>query len=612
MSIADTRPREPGITPLRQAFRKCYPALWAVALFSAIINILALTGSLYMLQVYDRVLPSGSVPTLIMLTILMVGLFASYGLLDWVRQRILVRVGNRFDASVHDEVFRAQLAIPLRAGPDGNRIQPVSDLDTIRTFISGSGLTAFFDVPWLPFYMVIVYWLHPWLGILATVGAIVTVVFTLVAESLTRAPQRKAAESIIARRIYGDAGRRNAEVVRALGLNDRIGAIWSNYSQRYLDDQRHISDIVGASGVLSRTMRMTLQSLILGLGAFIVLRGEATGGIIIASSILTSRALAPVDIVIANWRGFMAARQSWTKLNNVLGNLRQAKTEAMALPRPRKTLQIEDLAVAAPGTQKVIVQGVNFTLQAGAGLGVIGHSASGKSTLVRAIVGVWNPVRGKVRFDQAAVEQFDPAALGRDIGYLPQDIELFDGSVADNISRFDENAEPGAILSAAEAAGVHQMILRLPDGYRTRVGEGGVALSAGQRQLVGLARALYGDPFLVVLDEPNSNLDGDGDTALANAIKAVRARGGIVIVVAHRPSALVTIDQLLYMNGGQMQAFGPRDEVLAKVTGGQGGQGNPQQRPAAQAGGQPAAAAGQPASGDGRSHTVIPLHDRRP
>lgn len=604
MSIADQRSREPGISPLRQAFRKCYPALWAVALFSALINVLALTGSLYMLQVYDRVLASGSVPTLVLLTVLMVGLFTTYGLLDWVRQRILVRVGNRFDNNVHNQVFHAQLAIPLRAGHDGNRIQPISDLDTIRGFLSGTGLTAFFDMPWLPFYMIIVYYLHPWLGILATVGAIITVAVTLIAEGLTRAPARKATESVIARRIYGDAGRRNAEVVRALGLSERIGQIWSNYSARYLDDQRHISDIVGASGVVSRTMRMILQSLVLGLGAFIVLRGEATGGIIIASSILTARALAPVDIVIANWRSFMAARQSWNKLNNVLSNLK-SQDEAMQLPRPRKELAVEDLGVAAPGGQKIIIQGINFKLQAGNGLGVIGPSASGKSTLVRALVGVWAAGRGKVRLDGAALEQYDPADLGRDIGYLPQDIELFDGTVAENISRFAENADPTVVLNAAEAAGVHQMILRLPEGYRTRVGEGGVALSAGQRQLVGLARALYGDPFLVVLDEPNSNLDADGDAALANAIRSVRARGGVVIVVAHRPSALVNIDQLLYMVGGVMQAFGPRDEVLQKVT-----QAAQRQRPEPQ---QPAApAAGQQPAAKPGTQTVIPLHERRP
>ena len=605
MSIADQRPREPGLTPLRQALRKCYLSLWGVALFSGIINVLALTGSLYMLQVYDRVLTSGSVPTLIVLTIAMVGLFTSYGLLDWVRQRILVRVGNRFDATVHEQVFDAQLAIPLRSGHDGNRVQPISDLDTIRGFLSGAGLTAFFDVPWLPFYMVIVYYLHPWLGILATVGAIITIAVTLIAESLTRGPARNATESVIARRIYGDAGRRNAEVVRALGLTERIGAIWSSYSTRYLEDQRRISDIVGASGDISRTLRMILQSLILGLGAFIVLRGEATGGIIIASSILTARALAPIDIVIANWRGFMAARQSWSKLNNVLSNLR-TKQDTMQLPRPRKTLRIEDIAVAAPGSQKVIVQGVNFALQAGNGLGIIGPSASGKSSLVRAMVGVWAPGRGKVRLDGAALEQYHPSDLGRDIGYLPQDIELFDGTVADNISRFAENPDPTVVLNAAEAAGVHQMVLRLPDGYQTRVGEGGVALSAGQRQLVGLARALYGDPFLVVLDEPNSNLDADGDTALANAIRSVRARGGIAVVVAHRPSALVNIDQLLYMANGGMQAFGPRDEVLAKVT--QANQQAAQARPD-QAGQSPRQ--DQPAPVKAASPTVIPLHEHR-
>jgi ATP-binding cassette, subfamily C, type I secretion system permease/ATPase len=580
-----------SLTPdneLRAAFRHCAGALLAVGIFSGVVNILGLTGSLYMLQVYDRVLPSHSVPTLVGITIIMVWLYAAYGLLDFIRLRLLVRIGNALDRKLHGQAFAAALLLPLRVGHEGARVQPIRDLDQIRSFVSGTGPTAFFDLPWLPFYLAIIYLLHPTLGLLATAGGIVSILLTLVADRLARAPSKRATESVIARTSYADAGRRNAEVIRAMGLSDRFGRLWSEQSRRFLQDQRRVSDVVGATGSLSRTLRMMLQSLMLGLGAYLVMSGEASSGVIIASSIMLARALAPVDIAIANWRGFTSARQSYAQLAKTLQAF-AGRAEPMALPRPRRQLSVEGLAVAAPGQQKPLIQNVTFALEAGAGLGVIGPSASGKSTLVRALVGAWPALRGTVRLDQAALDQWDVAALGRDIGYLPQDIELFDGTVADNICRFDKDADPQDILGAARAAGLEQMILRLADGFQTRVGDGGAALSAGQRQLVGLARALYGDPFLVVLDEPNSNLDADGDTALATAIQGVRRRGGIVIVVAHRPSALANLDQLLVMAGGTVQAFGPKGEVLASVT-----------RPATAA---PAAERG--------SQAVVPLHERR-
>ncbi len=558
-----------------------------VGLISAAVNILALTGSLYMLQIYDRVLPSQSVPTLVGLTIVMAGLYAAYGLLDFVRLRILVRIANRLDRNLHKQVFAASLLLPLRMGPDGNRIQPVRDLDQVRGLISGSGPTAFFDMPWIPFYLIVIYMLHPVLGLLATGGAVVIVLLTLFAELLGRAPARRATESVVTRKIYADAGRRNAEVIRAMGLGSRFGRVWNRQSERFLDDQRKISDVVGGMGALSRVLRMILQSLMLGLGAYLVIIGEASGGVIIASSIMLGRALAPVDIAIGNWKGFIAARQSYKQLKATLKAL-AAAGKPMALPRPTQTLAVEGLTVAAPGQQKPIIHNVSFALEAGSGLGIIGPSASGKSTLVRALTGAWSALRGSVRLDHAALDQWDIEALGRDIGYLPQDIELFEGTVAENISGFDENADPASVLAAAEAAGVHKMILRLSEGFQTRVGEGGMALSAGQRQLVGIARALYGNPFLVVLDEPNSNLDAEGDVALATAIRTVRQRGGIVIVVAHRPSALANIDQLLVMAGGMVQAFGPKDEVLAKVT----------------------RAVPETSAADGRT-TVVPLHERR-
>lgn len=579
------------VTPgseLKTAFSHSAGALLGVGVFSAVVNLLGLTGSLYMLQIYDRVLPSQSVPTLVGITIIMIWLYAAYGLLDFVRLRILVRIGNTLDRRLHQSAFKASLLLPLRAGHEGARVQPIRDLDQIRSFVSGMGPTAFFDLPWIPFYIAVIYLMHPSLGILAMAGATVIVLLTLVAEGLGKGPARRATASVIARSTFAEAGRRNAEVIRAMGLSGRLAAFWSDQSVRFLADQRRLSDVVGFTGALSRSLRMVLQSLMLGLGAYLAIAGEASGGVIIASSIMLARSLAPVDIAIANWRGFMSARESYGQLSRTLKAFADLR-KPMALPRPHNVLSVDGLSVAAPGQQKPIIQNVTFVLRAGAALGVIGPSASGKSTFVRALVGAWPSLRGTIRLDHAALDQWDPEVLGRDIGYLPQDIELFDGTVADNISRFDRDASPADVLAAAQAAGVDTMILRLPDGFQTRVGEGGTALSAGQRQLVGLARALYGEPFLVVLDEPNSNLDSDGDVALATAIHGVRRRGGIVVVVAHRPSALSNVDQLMVMAGGTVQAFGPKDTVLAAVT---------------------TAAAANPQEDPGKRHgsTVIPLH----
>ena len=359
-----------------------------------------------------------------------------YGLLDFVRLRLLVRTGNTLDRQLHEKAFAASLLLPLRAGHEGSRVQPIRDLDQIRAFVSGTGPTAFFDLPWMPFYLIIIYMLHPSLGLLATVGAALSVLLTLVAEGFARASSRRATEAAISRTAYAEAGRRNAEVIRAMGLSSRFGRLWSEQSLRFLKDQRRVSDVVGGTGALSRALRMMLQSLMLGLGAYLVISGEASAGVIIASSIMLSRALAPVDIAIANWRGFMSARQSYAQLSKTLATF-AVRSQPMALPRPQQTLSVEGLTVAAPGQQKPLIQNVTFALEAGAGLGVIGPSASGKSTLVRALVGAWPALRGTVRLDQAALEQWDVEALGRDIGYLPQDIELFEGTVADNICRFD-------------------------------------------------------------------------------------------------------------------------------------------------------------------------------
>lgn len=556
--------REHRTQHLLSAMSGCWSGLVGIGLFSAVINILALTGSVYMLQVYDRVLPSQSVPTLVGFTVGMLGLYAIYGLLDFVRLRLLVRIGNRLYRNLQHKAFTISLSVPLVAGQEANRVQPLRDLDQLRGFLSGLGPTVFFDAPWMPFYMVVIYLLHPSLGLLATVGAVVVVLLTVVAEIAGRGPAARTSETLVAQRILADAGRRNAEVVQAMGLSARLGRRWEEVSHAYLKNQERLSDIVGGTGSLSKTLRMALQSSVLGLGAYLVIGGDASPGVIIASSILLGRSLAPVDAAIANWRGFLAARRSYSDLTAALDAF-GSQSAPMELPSPQGQLSVEELTIAPPGAQRPTVLNVSFRLASGAGMAVVGPSGSGKTTLVRALVGVWKPIRGTVRLDEAALDQWSSELLGAHIGYLPQDVELFDGTVADNISRFGGQSDPKGVMAAARAAGVDKMIMRLPQGFQTRIGEGGTALSAGQRQLVGLARALYGDPFLVVLDEPNSNLDSDGDVALAGAILAVRQRGGIVIVVAHRPSALVNIDQVLVMSNGMVHAFGPREDVLSNV-----------------------------------------------
>jgi len=551
-------------SPLADAWRSCRSAFAGAIVFSGFINVLALTSSMYMLQLYDHVIPSHSVPTLVGLSVLMLIFYVAYGLLDVIRSRIMSRIGLRFDRALRDRAFAAVAQLPIRARPSGDGLQPIRDLDQIRNFMSGAGPTALFDLPWLPLYMALVYLLHPWLGLLTLGGAVVLVALTAVTEMRSRHAVQDASGKASARLAFGEATRQNAEVIRALGMGQRFGVKWSALTESYLLDHIASSDVATTYGNLSKVLRMILQSAVLGLGAYLVIYGQASAGVMVSASILAARALAPVEIAIANWRGFLSARQSAGRLA-LLFNALPDHPEVMTLPRPQKSISVEGLWVAAPGQQQPIVQNVNFSLNAGDGLAIIGPSASGKSTLTRVLVGAWRPLRGDIRLDGAALEQWPPEMLGTHIGYLPQDIELFDGSVAENISRFDKEAGSVAIISAAKKAGVHEMVLRLPAGYDTRIGGGGSQLSAGQRQRLALARALYGDPFLVVLDEPNSNLDAEGDAALMGALRSVRERGGIAIVIAHRPAVMAGLDRVLVMGAGLMQAFGPRDEVLRKA-----------------------------------------------
>ena len=418
--------------------------------------------------------------------------------------------------------------------------------------------------PWLPLYLGICYLFHPLIGVTATVGAVILVIITALTEIKVRKPSIEVSALSAQRNSLAEASRRNTEVLHAMGMVGRFSALWAESGRRYLAVQQQAGDITGGMGGLSRALRMMLQSAVLAVGAYLVIHQQASAGIIIAGSILSARALAPVEVVIAQWRVFVSARQSWRRLNNLLARM-PVEPAMMELPKPRNTLAVEGISVAPPGSNTLVLQDIAFNLKAGQGLGIIGPSASGKSTLVRSIVGVWMIARGKVRIDGASLDQWSPDMLGQHIGYLPQDMELFAGTVAQNIARLDPEPPSDRVIAAAQAAGVHELILGLSNGYETQMGEGGAALSAGQRQRIGLARALYGDPFLVVLDEPNSSLDHDGDEALTRAIMGVRARGGIAIVVAHRPSALAGVDNLLVLRAGRQQAFGPKDTVLREA-----------------------------------------------
>jgi PrtD family type I secretion system ABC transporter len=559
------RRQVPVSSELAVALSACRRAFVALGLFSGVSNLLMLTGAVFMLEIYDRVLPSRSVPTLVALLGLAVGLYAAQGLIDMIRSRILVRIGYSLDEAMSMRVYNAIVRLPLKIGNKGDGTQPMRDLDALRGFFSGVGPVAFFDLPWMPVYLAICFLFHTYIGLTALAGAIILVTLTALTEVKTRHPSRSATQFAMARNTLLEASRRNAEAITAMGMVGHISQRWHEFNRGYVAASGRASDIGGGFGAISKVLRLLLQSAILAVGAWLVINQQSTAGIIIAGSILGARALAPIDLAIASWRGFVGARQSWERLSRLLGHL-PPLVEPMALDPPARTLVVSHAAVAPPGQQKIVCQDANFSLPAGKALGVIGPTASGKSSLARMLVGVWTPARGTVRLDGATLDQWSPERLGKYIGYLPQDVELFSGTVAQNISRFDDPLDTDAVIAAAQAAGVHDLITSLPEGYQTDVGDHGSALSAGQAQRIALARALYRDPFLVVLDEPNSNLDAEGDEALTRAILGIRARGGIVVVVAHRPSAVAGVDYILVMAKGHQQQFGPKEEIFTGLT----------------------------------------------
>lgn len=536
-------------------------ALIFVFLVSGIVNILALTGAFYMLQIYDRTLASHSIPTLLALSALAIALYLFQGTLDVIRSQILVRLGARLDSELAPLAHKVAVDMPRYGFSTTEALERGRDVDTLRSFLGGQGPIALFDLPWMPVYLVFVYLLHPWLGAAVFGGALVLTGLTLAAEFLTKRHAQATHAAGIKRMTLAETHARAADVMHAMGFAGRAVDRFSKANAEHLALQTRTNDVGGTLAGISKVLRMILQSAVLGLGAYLTIKGELTAGAIIAASVAAARALAPVDQAIGQWKGVVAARRAWSRLGDTLTTLDDGGVQ-VALPAPSKSLSVEKMTVAAPSTGTVVLGDIGFELKSGQALGLIGPSGGGKSSLVKALIGVWPLVRGRVRLDGADLKQWSPEALGSHIGYLPQDVGLLDGTIADNISRLDPAADSAAIMAAAEAAGVHEMIVRLPKGYDTELGPHATDLSAGQRQRVALARALYGDPFLVVLDEPNSNLDAPGDAALTQAIHRVRERGGIVVIVAHRPSALIAVDMIGVVQDGKLTAFGPKEEIL--------------------------------------------------
>ena len=556
--------------PLRQvhpdlaaALKECRRAFLSVALFSGVVNMLMLAGPLYMLQVYDRVLSSRSVPTLVALSVFLVVVYGFQGGLEVVRSRLAVRIASlldlRLDICVHDAVIR----LANRNCSAAEAHQPVHDLDQIRAFLTGPGPIAIIDLPWMPIFLAICFLIHPWLGAMALSGAIILMILTILTQRRSRALTLAMTQSAGARAAAGELARRSSETIAGMGMARTLARRWQQVNDRYLAASALASDVAGSYGSVSRAIRLLLQSAMLGMGAYLVIRQELSAGAMFAASVMMGRAMSPIDVVIANWRSLAGARQSLQRLSGTLRQLPARRTRT-DLPKPARALDVEHVAVAAPNGDTAIVTNVHFGLVAGEAVAIVGPSGAGKTSLVRSLIGVWPPARGQIRLDGAALDQWDEEALGRHVGYVGQNIEFFDGTIAENIARMSLAPDTDAVLAAGRTAGAHDMILRLPRGYDSRIGEAATVLSAGQRQRIALARALYGDPFLVVLDEPNANLDGEGEVALQNALRGLKARGAIVVIISHRPTVLEQCDKVLVLGNGAQQAFGPHDAIVRK------------------------------------------------
>jgi len=552
-----------GHPSIRSALAATRQAFVGVAILSAVSNILMLVSPLFMMQVYDRVLTSHSIPTLAALSLLAAGIYAVLAIIEILRSKILLQIGRRLDEQLNMPSIMATLAVPV-AGQEGAQSAPLRDLDQIRQFMSGPGPIAIADLPWMPIFVFLLYLFHPLFGLAVVGGAIVLLSLTLCSELLLRKPSRQAAQRLASRWELSEAGRRNADSLRAMGMETGFAKRIETAHEQYSAENLRSSNLTATFTAIAKIFRLALQSGMLALGALLVIDQLASAGAIIAASVLTSKALAPIEMATGQWRNFISARQSARRLQDTFDRIRPGAAE-MQLPVPSRSLSVAGLAVSAPGDGKTLVQNVSISLFSGQGVGIIGPSGSGKSSLGRALTGAWPAHKGTIRLDGAELTQWDSDRLGPSIGYLAQNVELFAGTVADNIGRFSSSATSEKIMEAAKLANVHDLILSLPNGYDTQVGTGGSTLSGGQRQRIGLARALYGNPFLIVLDEPNSNLDAEGEEALTSAVMAARQKGAIVVVIAHRANMLKVVDHVLVVNNGTMTAFGPRDEVLGKL-----------------------------------------------
>ena len=546
---------------LTVARRRNRGLIWAVFLFSLFTNALMLTGPLYMLQVYDRVLGSRSEETLLALSLLVAFLFLMMGLLDYARGRVASRIGARFQDGLDERVFRATLA---RAGRTGQPQTGLSDLEAIQRLLSSPVFLAIFDLPWTPLFLLAVFVFHPWLGWLALGGGVVLILITLINQSRSAEPLRDATRAAMLADRAASRLQSEAELVQSLGMQTRALDRWRALRSAALGDGIAAADRVGGYTTLTKTLRLFLQSAMLGLGAYLVLQGELTAGAMIAGSILMGRALAPIELAIGQWQVVARARDGWQRLQALLSEERPEPAR-LPLPRPRALLEVNQLSVVPPGATQATLRGVSFRVQPGQAVGVIGPSGAGKSTLAKALTGVWRLAGGQIRLDAATLDQYDPDTLGQLIGYLPQTVTLFDGTLAQNIARLEASPDPDMVVNAARRAAADDLIRRQPQGYDTQMSTEGGRLSGGQIQRVGLARALYGDPVLLVLDEPNSNLDNEGTEALNRAIRDMKAAGNAVLIMAHRPAAIRECEMLLVLDGGGARMFGPRDEVLARV-----------------------------------------------
>jgi len=563
MAKAKQNQQQEKVSELRTALLSCKSSFMSAGFFSLFINLLLLLPSIYMLQVYDRVLSSGSESTLLMLTLILVFMFIIMGGLEWTRSQILIVTSNRLDQLLSGRIFDAVFAQAISSGGRVLSAQPLNDLLQLRQFMTGPGLFAFFDAPWMPIYVAVLFLFHPVFGVVSVIAAVILIILAVWNENATRGDLQDAnRESTVAQQL-AQSNLRNAEVIEAMGMLPRMRERWQEKQMALLTLQSRASGKSGMISSISKTFRLTIQSLALGLGAYLAIHKEITPGLVIAGSILLGRALAPLDQIIVTWRGFLNARVAYQRLAKLLDEVPE-KSVPMPLPAPLGEVSLEKAVITPPGAAAPIIKGINLIIEAGTQLAIIGPSAAGKSTLARAILGLYQPANGSVRLDGAELDQWDREQLGRYIGYLPQDVELLDGSISENIARFGD-IYPDQVVAAAQAAGIHDMVLHLPDGYDSKIVGNGNVLSAGQRQRLGLARALYGNPQVILLDEPNSNLDQAGDQALLDTLANLKQQGRTVIIITHRSNVLSQVDKILLLVNGEAALYGPRDQVLAAL-----------------------------------------------